>query len=278
MFRDHRVIGQWLPESMYVTRLQHSSFRPLATFEEDVDVTTGSTGGVSLRGDSLATWREERLLLRSSNRATTSASQENQALRVAWNNRLAGADTTRVGPTARFEFALPGGLARGWSLGEDHALELSLSATERMPGPRALPDGEEEGDEADRERGESDRSARRSRPDADAPKPPVDLSVEIQDASGATASVRLSDYGPIRRPLEIHILRRTDLDTRDPSELVLQSYHIPLTDFTEQTPALDLADIAAVRLVFDRAVAGEVLVDDVGFSAMGEDFWRARIR
>ncbi|NNF37295.1 MAG: hypothetical protein HKN71_01400 [Gemmatimonadetes bacterium] len=277
MFRDHRVIGQWLPESMYVTRLQHSSFRPLATFEEDVDVTTGSADGVTLRGDSLATWREERLLLRSSNRATTSASQENQALRVAWNNRLAGPDTTRMGPTARFELSLPTGLAQEWELGAEHALELSLSATERLPRPRALPD-EEGADEDERDGDGSDRAGGRSRPDPDAPKPPVDLSVEIEDRSGATASVPLSDYGPIRRPLEIHVLRRTDLDTRDPSELVLQSYHIPLTDFTERSPALDLDAIAAVRLVFDRAVAGEVLVDDVGFSAMDEDFWRARIR
>jgi dienelactone hydrolase len=274
MFRDHRVIGQWLPESMYVTRLQHSSFRPLADFEEDVDVTTGATAGVSLRGDSLATWREERLLLRSSNRATTSASQENQALRVAWNNRLAGPDTTRTGPAARFELALRPGLAREWGLGADHGLDLSLSATERIPGPRARPDDGDADDEA--ETGGS--SARRSRPDPDAPKPPVDLSIEIEDRRGVSAAVPLSDYGPIRRPLEIHILRRTDLETRDPSELVLQSYHIPLTDFTDREPGLDLSALAAVRLVFDRAVAGEVLVDDVGFSAMGDDFWRARVR
>src|SRR5690606_16065522 len=42
IFRDHRVIGAWLPETMYVTRFETNGFRPLATFEEDIDVTTGT--------------------------------------------------------------------------------------------------------------------------------------------------------------------------------------------------------------------------------------------
>ncbi|MEK9501362.1 alpha/beta hydrolase [Gaopeijia maritima] len=275
MFRDHRVVGEWLPESMYITRLQHSSFRALADFEEDVDVTTGSADGVTLMGDSLDTWREETLLLRSSNRANTSASQANQALRLAWNNRLAGADTTRHGPPATFEVTVPAEVVREWGVGEGHAVELSLSATERIPGPRRAPgddDEDEENDERDGDRGSGER------PDPDAPKPPVDLSIQVEDAAGRTASVPLSDYGPIRRPLEIHILRRTDQETRDPTELVLQSYHIPLADFAAIDGALDLAEIRAVRLVFDRAAAGEVLVDGIGFSAMGADFWQARMR
>lgn len=276
MFRDHRVVGEWLPESMYITRMQHSSFRALADFEEDVDVTTGSMPGVTLRGDSLDTWREETLLLRSSNRANTSASQANQALRLAWNNRLAGADTTRHGPTATFEIAVPSSVIGEWQVGAGHALELSLSATERIPGPRRAP-GDDENDENDEESG-NESGERGERPDPDAPKPPVDLSIQVEDASGRTASVPLSDYGPIRRPLEIHILRRTDQETRDPTEMVLQSYHIPLSDFAAVESDLDLSSLRAVRLVFDRAAAGEVLLDAIGFSAMDDDYWRARVR
>ena len=78
MFRDHRAIGGWLPETMYITQFESSSFRPLATFEEDIDVTTGTAHGVKLRGDSLGVWREELLDLRSQNRPTTSSSQAEQ--------------------------------------------------------------------------------------------------------------------------------------------------------------------------------------------------------
>ena len=71
LFRDHRVAGGWLPKTMYVTRFEDHTFRSLASFEEDIDVTTGSVAGVTLMGDSLGTWRERELLLRSRNRPTT---------------------------------------------------------------------------------------------------------------------------------------------------------------------------------------------------------------
>ena len=58
MFRDHRTAGAWFPKTMYITRFQESGYMPLADFDEDVDVTTGSTRGVKLSGDSLATWKE----------------------------------------------------------------------------------------------------------------------------------------------------------------------------------------------------------------------------
>ena len=282
LFRDHRVAGEWLPETMYVTRMQHASFRPLATFEEDIDVTTGTHPGVTLRGDSLATWKEERLTLRSRNRASTSDSQENQAVRLAWNNRIAG-EGDRTGPPAAYEVALPTGLARSWEVGAEHALSLSLTATGTLPPPRKGAEEPAEGEEGDAEATEA--GDERDEGDAedeeeDEEKPPVDLSIEVEDAAGRTARVALSRYGPIRRPLEITIWRRTDQEDdvfADRSETVLQSYHIPLSDFTDATPGLELANLSAVRLVFDRAERGEVLVDDLGFDRLGPGFWNARV-
>src|SRR5687767_3216558 len=58
IFRDHRVIGEWLPKTMYITRFEESGFRPFSTYEGDIDLTTGSVPGVVLRGDSIAVWRE----------------------------------------------------------------------------------------------------------------------------------------------------------------------------------------------------------------------------
>jgi dienelactone hydrolase len=64
LFRDHRVAGDWLPKTLYATRFQEGGFKPLASFTEDVDLTTGSAPGVVLEGDSLSTWRENILPLR----------------------------------------------------------------------------------------------------------------------------------------------------------------------------------------------------------------------
>ena len=262
MFRDHRAIGGWLPETMYITQFESSSFRPLATFEEDIDVTTGTAHGVTLRGDSLGVWREELLDLRSRNRPTTSSSQENNALWLGWNNRVAG-DGDALGMPASYAISLPAGLGTEWGLSGASRLDLQLGAVEGRPAPRR-PEGD---DEAASAAGEGEAQAGREDVDREEDEEPVDLSVVVTDADGESASARLSDYGPIRRPLETVVRRRNDAESFDNQwELVLQSFSIPLADLVEANPAFDPARPREIRLLFDRTAAGTVVVDDIGFS------------
>ena len=277
IFRDHRVIGQWLPETMYITRFETNSFRPLATFEEDIDVTSGTEAGVRIIGDSLETWREGVLPLRSSNRSNTSSSQENQAVWLGWNNRIVGPDTTRVGPAGRFSVTLPRGLSERWGVGEGTTLDLMLGGTNTVPGPRDDP--ARDSAEASRDHERNARS-RRSEGKAAEHKPPIDLTVQVEDAEGRVASVALSRYGPIRRPLETYVMRRRDQERQrfaEHWEQVLQTYSIPLGDFARAKSGLDLRSLRAVRLVFDRAPAGEVVVDQIGFSNLDPAFLSARV-
>ncbi|WP_419936085.1 alpha/beta hydrolase family protein [Candidatus Palauibacter sp.] len=264
MFRDHRAIGRWLPETMYITQFESSAFRPLAAFEEDIDVTTGTAHGVKLRGDSLGVWREELLDLRSQNRPTTSSSQANNALWLGWNNRAAG-DGDALGTPASYAILLPDALGAEWGLSATSRLDLQLAAVEGRPGPRRP-----EGDDADAgtpSAAEDEAEGSREDDDRDEEEEPVDLSVVVTDAEGESASVRLSDYGPIRRPLETVVRRRNDAESFDNQwELVLQSFSIPLADLVEANPAFDPARPREIRLLFDRTVAGTVVVDDIGFS------------
>ena len=267
LFRDHRVAGGWLPKTMYVTRFEDGSFRPLATFEEDIDVTTGSAAGVKLMGDSLSTWREGEVVLRSRNRSTTSSSQMNQAVWLGWNREVKGSD--ELGRPATFTISLPDTLGRAWGLDEAASLQIALTALADKPGPR---DAAEDSVSAEGEGGD------RGTDDED--EEPIDLSIEVVDAQGRSSKVALSTYGPIRRPLEMHILRRRDLEAaRFPTlfELVLQTYSIPLSDFTRLRPALDLRSLKEIRLVFDLSEAGTVVVDDVGISFLDSAFTSVRI-
>jgi len=252
---------------MYVTRFEDGSFRPLATFEEDIDVTTGSAAGVELTGDSLSTWREGEVVLRSRNRPTTSSSQMNQAVWLGWNREVKGSD--ELGRPARFTISLPDTLGRAWRLGEGASLQMALTALADKPGSR---DAAEDGVSTEGEGGD------RGTDDED--EEPIDLSIEVVDAQGRSSKVALSAYGPIRRPLETHILRRRDLEkARFPTlfELVLQTYSIPLSDFTRLRPALDLRSLKEIRLVFDLSEAGTVVVDDVGISFLDSAFTSVRI-
>lgn len=265
MFRDHRTIGGWLPETMYITQFESSGFRALASFEEDIDLTTGTAPGVTLEGDSLATWRENLLDLRSRNRPTTSSSQDNNALWLGWNNRVAGGGDAVATP-ASYAISLPDGLAAGWGLGTASRLDLQLAAVEGRPAPRRPEDDEEtEAGGGDAVRDEAEAGGGDAGRDGD--EEPVDLSVVVTDADGKSAGVRLSDYGPIRRPLETVVRRRNDAESFDNQwELVLQSFSIPLADFVAANPAFDPARPREIRLLFDRTEAGTVVVDDIGFS------------
>ena len=276
IFRDHRVIGGWLPSTMYITRFETSGFRPLATFEEDIDITAGTEPGVLLKGDSLETWKEELLGLRSSNRNNTSASQENQAVTIGWNNRISGSDTTRHGPPAKYSVELPRGLSERWQLSEGHTLDFMLGPTNSVPTPRGDPDTASSDEESD---GREEEGARGSST-GDEAEPEVDLSVELEDAMGRVARVTLSDYGPIRRPLDTWILRRADQERArfaDHWELILQTYSIPLGDFKAENQGLDLGQLMKIRFVFDRVHAGEVSIDQIGFSDLDPAFLSARV-
>jgi dienelactone hydrolase len=287
LFRDHRVIGDWLPRTMYITQFQESSFRALASFEEDIDVTSGTEDGVSIRGDSLATWRENVLPFRYRTTPSQSSTQENQAVWLGWNNRIAGKDTTRVGPPARFALTLPDGLASSWGLGAESTLDFMLTALDRTPGPRKDPVPEEEREEE--EEGREGRgsggggwsipnpfSGLFSGEEEEEEKPPLRLSVQVEDASGNTGKVLLNRYGPVRRPIEIRLARRDDQQYKGNSEMVLQSYSIPLGDLLESSGGtLDLTRLTEVQFLFDESEAGSVVLDQVGFSKMNPDFLAA---
>lgn len=275
IFRDHRVIGRWLPETMYVTRFETSSFRPLATFEEDIDVTSGTLPGVTISGEELATWREAELMLRSSNRNNTSASQENQAVTVGWNDGTLESEGSRQGAPARYSIELPPWLSADWRLWAGSTLDFLLAPTNSVPAPPDASDPDERGE------GMEGEARKKERREADESTPDVDLTVEVIDAEGERARVRLGAYGAIRRPLETYVMRRRDREEdrfQSHWEMILQSYSIPLRDFVAENRSLDLRQIRRVSFVFDRVPAGEVVIDHVGFSPdMDPAFLRARV-
>ena len=272
MFRDHRVIGAWLPKTMYITRFQESGFKPLATFDEDVDVTTGSVPGVTISAESLATWKENSLNLRSG----AGDALNTNAVTLGWNNHIRGDDTTKIGKAASYTISLSDSLVGSLNVTPQSALYLSLAPTDAKPGPRApARDTTKKADSTKKDSTKAKPPAKK--PDAKPAKDttPVDLSIEVVDAAGHTARIPLSHYGKPRRPLEIHILRRADEERqRFPTtfEMVLQTYVMPLADFVQVTPQLDVTHLCSMRLVFDRLVAGTVVVDDIGISARAGPF------
>lgn len=299
LFRDHRTAGPWLPKTMYATRFQDGHFKALANFDEDVDVTTGSAPGVTLQGDSLATWKESVMPLRS-------GQVGRYAVWLGWNNRLAGKDTTKMGPPAAYTVTLTDSLRNAWDVGTASALEFSLAVTDEKPAPRAVPkdttkakaDSTKKADstataapkskeQLAKEKAEKAAKAKEEKAKADKEKKekpktevkdstPVELSIEAIDAAGTRVSLPLSAYGVARRPLEVTVMRRAGADKRSfgsLAELVPQTYVIRLTDFRDKDPRFDPSQLRAVRWVFDRTIAGTVFVTDIGLSNIPPTFF-----
>ena len=271
LFRDHRTAGDWLPPEMYLTRYADANTRWLATFEEDVDVTTGTAPGVRIAADSVSTWKEADAPARS--RASTFRS--NNAT-FGWNNTSAGTDSTITRWPARVTVTVPDSLRRAWSVSSSGTLLLTIGSTDQKPGPRRVPRDTARRDSTARDSAHAG-SRTGARPSAPRrPKKPAkdtvapDLTVELEDGSGRLARLPLSTFGPVRMPFESYIYRRRNRDkTQFPTlaEPVMQTYTMPLARFRDANTAFDPATLRAIRLVFDRKKVGAITLDDVGISS-----------
>ena len=99
---------------------------------------------------------------------------------------------------------------------------------------------------------------------------PLDLTVELVDAAGRAAPLSLAAYGPVRRPLEIRVLRRPERDRenfRSTFELVPQTFVMPVAEFAAALPGFDAGAVRAVRLKFDRTEKGTVILTNLGIGA-----------
>jgi dienelactone hydrolase len=280
LFRDHRTAGGWLPPTMYKTHFQHSSFRPLADFGEDIDLTTGTEPGVTLRGEGLSTWREGEMVLRARVTPQRQVSQQRQGVWLGWHR------TDEV-EAPRYRITLPDHLAGAWGVEAGATLELEVAPTERRPPPPPAPDPVGADTPANpanpahpAEPGPGSEGDAARTDDAAGEDEPIDLSVELIDAGGARASLPLGAFGPLRPPLDIRVLRRSDLEaSRFPTlyEVVGHGFSLPLDEFVRVNPALDLARLREIHLVFDLARVGEIIVSGVGLAWPGEAFLSPRL-
>ncbi len=291
LFRDARRGGSWLPRTIYLTRYEDPSTRRLASFEEDVDVTTGSVPGVRLAGSGLATWRELGLSMRSRGNSP----YENHVVRLGWAKRRA------TDPAARYEVRWPDSVAAALPVDAQSALVFetesesdkpkALAASDTAPGVGPMPKAprfgwlpswlrggrsDSSGAPPDSAKAKPARSApdsSRAKPRAKSNKDSVtvlDFRIELETSDGVTASVALSDLAPLPPPLTIRLYKwarsekRFGAASRDYDQ-VLTRYAVPLAALEQKVPGFTASKVRTVRFVFDRSETGTVLLDGVGF-------------
>ena len=250
MFRDHRVAGAWLPKTMYITRFQESGFKSLATFDEDVDVTTGSVPGVTIGA------RQPRDV--EGERAQPSQRQRRSAQHQRRDARLEQPHSRR-----RHDEARQAGVVH------DHAQRLAAhgaatSGASRRSicrSRRPTPSPARAHRRATRRRKptaprRTRRSRRAKKPDAKAGEGHDARSISA--SSWSTRRVTRRDCRSRASASRAGRSRFTSFDARDEEkqrfptqfELVLQTYVMPLADFVQAAPAVrpDTSSIRPLRI------------------------------
>lgn len=195
MFRDYRTAREWLPKTYYMSRYEDPSFRVIADFSEDPDLTTTTIPGGRIRAENLSIWKEGRIPYRHGDRGYN-------GVFIGWN-RAANA------PVPAYSLTLPEGFR------PPPVLTLSIAVTDQkapLPGKKE----EEEKSKKEETAGET-----------------TDFGVELQSSDGAV-ELPLSQFGALLPPFKVRLTKFQFMDKfayEKSSEPVFQTFELPLAAF-----------------------------------------------
>jgi hypothetical protein len=244
LFQDWRVAREWLPATLYINRYQDASYVPLASFEEDADITTTTAPGGRTAGENLSIWHEGRIPWREGDRGSN-------GVFLGWNR-------AKNAPLPGYAITLPEGAAAKWQLGAESTVELSIAALdEDAPLPGKLKDKKEK---------EADKSKKKDRESPD-------FTIELVTTDGLIATAPVRRFAAIPPPLKETFTKLGLLESQAYEkdwEPVFQTVRAPFVAF--QTAAgskpVDWRKLSMVRLKFDRTAMSVICVNEVGFGTL----------
>lgn len=242
LFRDWRSGAPWLPKTVYLQKYEQAQSKMLATFQEDLDVTTTTEPGGRISVENLSDWKERAVDIKWGGLDTRAAF-------LGWNKKEApgrcsyllefpeqGAGTTRVS-----------------------TLFFSLADSGSEPSSYKEEQGEDNKKKAD--------DARKDKPEENdsKEKEPIDFTLEIGDRTGNIARLPLSHFARLQPQIATDLTKASFMNNQSASEVVYQTFEFPLSDFVGVNPKLDSSAIGSLRLIFDRSDKGVIILDGVGF-------------
>ena len=247
LFADHRSGGHWLPDTVYLSRFEDSRQQFVSTFEEDIDVLTATMPGARQWQEYLTLWKERDVGLKS-------RTLENNAVYLGWN-------TEEGENPASYTIELP---EEGLELDADSLLTFVMAdADQKAPRPESDEDEEEDNENADAEEVANDDES--SEDSEDAEPEPIDLTIELTDAEGRSASLPLAHFSLLQRQIKVQTRKAEFLSRGASSEVVFQSFAFRLRDFAAANREFDPTRLVSIRFLFDRTPEGVVVLDDIGF-------------
>jgi len=252
LFMDYRTGRHWLPDLVHLNQFHESTATILCDYEEDLDLSTGTTGIDSITSSGLALWKEGRL-------PKKWGDLRNNGVFLGWNNEkdsIPGYYTIYLNSSSMNR------------IGGSLALTFLAADAQEDPGPRSDDTGEETGNEENNAENSNKKDTDNKESDDDDEDPvPVDFAIVISDTAGIEYRVRLGDFQYLQPAIKPEIYK-SRLFWEDPeSEVILQYVSIPLALIKSQggDPVSEGA-IRSISFVFDAKKEGSIVLDQLGFS------------
>ncbi|MEA3321705.1 MAG: hypothetical protein U9Q88_17085 [Bacillota bacterium] len=226
VFSDKEIASTWIPTDPLRVRYEDRDFQPIATFEEDVDVTKTTQNGGQLQGYNLRIWKEINLLQRNKEQ------QNNQVVKLGWTNK-----------NSRFTIKLPEDVANNFS----EQTVLKFDAVQAHPSRYEfyhidLPEGY------------------KNKPI------PVSVSVKAKGTGNFDGRVRKTIYIEPTYTTTLYRFDWWNERYGNQFEHMLQTYGIPLNYLQENFPDIDYTQIEEVIFEFNQTDSGLVFIDNIGFN------------
>ncbi|WP_405222311.1 alpha/beta hydrolase family protein [Dokdonia sp. Asnod1-B02] len=267
LFIDARKGKEWLPETVYLNQYEDSSFEAIATYDEDFDVLTTVDTTTTITTQHLSVWREQEIALKWGEKGS-------RAAYVGWHyGDIEEGTTLPDSIVASYSFVFKKPLS---TIDSSKVFTFSLAESTENTNPKS--GGKWINDENNNSNNEplptnniannSEEPTEDSINDSEGtefPEEPIDFTITIEDATGNTASMCLSDFSALQKEIGVRVWKSQFINEETLSENVFQTYYFPLADFQDRNKALDVKEIVTISFVFDKTSEGVVVLDNVGF-------------
>lgn len=265
MFADARTAKDWLPETIYLNQFEDSNTKPLATFDEDFDVTSTTENNGMISSENLTVWREQEIQLKWRKKGS-------RALFVGWDYELDDDElmnTIQDSLIASYSIQVSTPIQQ---IDSTSALVFSMAESTEASNPKSkgkwINDEKDEDNQAEEDETQEDETQEdetKKEDDEDEPKKPIDFSISLRDTTGQRVNFPLSDFSKLQRAIE-PVLWKMDFLTGDTSsEQVFQLFYFPLSDLQKINLNFNPSAIENIKFIFDKSKNGVVVIDNIGF-------------
>ncbi len=237
LFANSAVARDWLPQTFLLSTYTDSYSKTLLNFDEDIDLTTGTTTESTIQSEALKVWREETLQFRDKD------TQAINAVIIGWKTQ---GDSATLVPRYKITFDKP------LAVNQEHSLLFSMG----RGNPEELKDRNEEG--------------KQEKFNEDAV---LNFKIQMTDSLGNEAYTEVKKIKWIAPRLKVQYVKLSGLNQENYGnawEPALETVEIPLNQLGGKGQPLQ--GIKHIELIFNDSPSGVLILNEIALRKTSQAF------